>query len=405
MPVQTEQQLAQVYYELRTYVKWDDQDIPLVQMAHELIAPEIPALIDDFYEEIQRHPATLSVLVGGQAQIERLKSTLSQWIHDLFFGTYDDAFVAARWRVGRRHVEIGLDQHFATAALARLRLGLCEKLKQKWVGDSQRLLRTLIALQRLIDLDIAIIQLAYQQHFLRRVAEESQRQLQQSERLASIGQMVTGLAHESRNMLQRSHACLETLILDIEDRPDALKQARRIQAALDQLHLLYEEVRNFAAPILLDREEIDLRRVIVTAWQHLESYRHHRAMEFQIDWDSADACRIAADPRRIDQVITNILQNSLDACVDRPDPKIVCRLSRLESPARCQITIEDNGMGFDGDAGRVFEPFYTTKPKGTGLGMAISKRIIDAHQGSIRIERGGSSGARVTIEIPHGGSG
>ena len=80
----------------------------------------------------------------------------------------------------------------------------------------------------------------------------AERKLAESERLAAIGQMVAGLAHESRNAFQRSHACLATLALDLTDQPESLKLVEKTQKALDDLNFLYEEVRDYAAPIVLE---------------------------------------------------------------------------------------------------------------------------------------------------------
>ena len=398
--VESAKDFSDIYRELQQYVGWNAQDIPLVQAALPLLDGSISGLIDDFYEEVSRHPRTANVITGGEPQIRRLKATLELWLRELFVGDYGEAFVAKRWQVGRRHVEIGLDQYFATAALSRLRSGICDALHRQWTGDATTLYRTALALMRLLDLDISIMQLAYHQHFSDRLTAESQAQLHQSERLASIGQMVTGLAHESRNILQRSHACLETLILDIEDRPGAMKQARRIQAALDHLHSLYEEVRNFAAPILLDLEDVDLRRALLAAWQQLEPYRKARPVNLDVVLHNAASCLVRGDRNRIDQVFTNVLQNAMDACQDREQALITCHIRQLASPRGCEVVIEDNGRGVELESTQAFAPFVTTKPKGTGLGLAITKRIIDAHQGSIRLENSPSAGAVVTICLP-----
>ena len=95
---------------------------------------------------------------------------------------------------------------------------------------------------------------------------EVQERALQSERLAAIGQVVTGLAHESRNALQRSQACLEMLALAVSDRPKALDLIKRLQDAQDHLHTLYEDVRGFAAPINLEKKPCDLQEVWREAW-------------------------------------------------------------------------------------------------------------------------------------------
>ena len=103
--------------------------------------------------------------------------------------------------------------------------------------------------------------------------KQAQERALQAERLAAIGQMVAGLAHESRNALQRSQACLEMLALAVRDRPDALALIDRLQKAQDHLQLLYEDVRGYAAPIVLDRRPCDLAVVWREAWAHLEPAR------------------------------------------------------------------------------------------------------------------------------------
>src|SRR4051794_16222733 len=98
------------YQELQAYVGWTDEAAGHVAAVAELLGPSLPALVDDFYAEIDRHPETRKVITGGQAQVDRLKGTLVGWLRELLGGRYDRDYVARRWRVGWRHVEIGLDQ-------------------------------------------------------------------------------------------------------------------------------------------------------------------------------------------------------------------------------------------------------------------------------------------------------
>ena len=123
------------YRELQSYVGWTEADAERIAAAAPLLEPHLVALIDDFYAEIERHPTLRKVITGGQAQIERLKGTLVRWLRDLFSGTYDADYVARRWRVGWRHVEIGLEQVYTNVALSRLRTGLIRSLQEAWQGD------------------------------------------------------------------------------------------------------------------------------------------------------------------------------------------------------------------------------------------------------------------------------
>ena len=116
------------YRELQSYVGWTEADADRVVAAAGLAGALFSHdLVDDFYAEIERHPAARKVITGGQAQIDRLKGTLVQWIRELLAGTYDADYVARRWRVGWRHVEIGLEQVYTNVALSRLRSGLIRR--------------------------------------------------------------------------------------------------------------------------------------------------------------------------------------------------------------------------------------------------------------------------------------
>lgn len=233
--------------------------------------------------------------------------------------------------------------------------------------------------------------------------KQAQEKVVQSERLAAIGQMVTGLAHESRNALQRSQACLEMLGLEVQDRPSASDLIDRIQKAQDHLHHLYEEVRSFAAPIRVNFQPCDLRQVLRETWEHLAVTRQGRDARLHFAGTEIDLC-CPADRHALEQVFRNVLENSLSACGDPVRIEVRWSESRLGSRPALRISLADNGPGLTAEQrARIFEPFYTTKTQGTGLGMAIAERIVEAHGGRISVGAAEPHrGTEIVLTLPRG---
>jgi PAS domain S-box-containing protein len=222
----------------------------------------------------------------------------------------------------------------------------------------------------------------------------------QAGRMAAIGQMCAGLAHESRNALQRSQACLEMLALKLVDRPDACNLMDRIQQAQDDLHRLYEDVREYAAPIKLAIRECHVGEAWRRAWSQLEPAREGWNARLLEPANGLDlVCQ--ADGFRLEQVFRNILENALAACPARPEIVIRGSTSSLDGRDALRISIRDNGPGLNSEQrSKIFESFYTTRTRGTGLGMAIVKRIVEAHGGSVEVGGHEGPGAEIVVTLP-----
>ncbi len=514
--------LMERYRRLQRYVRWTDEDAERVSKLLPLAEPSFDALVDDFYETIETEPGAAKIIVGGPQQVARLKQTLSLWLRELFSGNYDADYVVRRWRVGWKHVEIGLESAFYNVAMARLRSELIRSISHRWSGSPAALSQSMDSLHRLLDLDAAVIQDAYEAEYVSRqrdaerkrseqafkrlveaagslimilredrtiayfnpfaekltgyaasavtnaeytgqffpneytnvVREEvnkvftgspargfecpivcrdgSQRwvvwnvqwmedfsgspvalamgqdvteqriaveRALQSERLAAIGQTVAGLAHESRNAFQRSQACLELLELELAGRLDELELVARIQRALNHLHRLYEEVREYAAPINLDYQSCDLAQLWRDAWMHLEVIRHDKQIQLHEEISGVDL-KCVVDWFAIGQVFRNVLENAIAACGEHGEIRVRCRAWADDGVDWVQIGINDSGPGIDpAVADKVFEAFFTTRNKGTGLGMAITRRIVEAHGGSIALGDP-DQGAEFIITLP-----
>jgi PAS domain S-box-containing protein len=228
-----------------------------------------------------------------------------------------------------------------------------------------------------------------------------------AERLAAIGQLAAGLAHESRNCLQRSQACLTMLGYRLADQPEALQLLRRAQRAQDDLHRLYEEVREYAAPLRLDLHPCRLSEVWRQGWENLlpgqtssEPAAPARAPAATLVEETATVdLEVTASPFHLIQVFRNLFDNALGAGTSRVTVR--CTPVELDHREAVQVAVADNGTGFaKEERQRAFEDFFTTKVRGTGLGLAICKRIIEAHGGRISVGEAAPPGAVILITLP-----
>src|SRR5262245_8431390 len=113
-------QLFHRYQDYQSYVGWSAADEGQVRAAAGVLLPHLQPLIDDFYAEIDRHAETRKLIEGGETTVERLEATLRRWLQELLAGPHDREYVARRWQVGTRHIEVGLEHVYVSLAMARL---------------------------------------------------------------------------------------------------------------------------------------------------------------------------------------------------------------------------------------------------------------------------------------------
>jgi signal transduction histidine kinase len=373
------------YQELQSYVGWTDDAAHRVAAVAELVEPYLPELVDDFYAEIERHPNARKVITGGAAQIERLKGTLLTWLRQLFAGRYDAEYVARRWRVGWRHVEIGLDQVYTNASLSRLRTGLVRVLHDNWKGTPADLRDTLRALDTLLDLDLAIIEDAYQ-------AEYAERQ-QRADRLAAIGQVAGGVAHELRNPLNVVKTSVYYLVNARNPSPE--KKAEHLQRIERQVTLADGVITALSSFARLPVPNLRPFRVATCLQEALEVNPVGEKCLVTMDCPE-DLPPALGDPDQVRIVLGNLIRNAREAMGDGGQLTITAR--RADSTV--VVNVADTGAGIEPDRlSKIMEPLYSTKARGLGLGLAIARSILEKNQGSLRVvsEVGRGSTFSVTL--------
>lgn len=233
--------------------------------------------------------------------------------------------------------------------------------------------------------------------------QEAEQRAIQAERLAAIGQMVAGVAHESRNALQQIQACAQLLDWQLAGDSDKQELVADLQRAQDRLRRLFDELRGFSSPPRLELRPCNVHAILTGAWAAIESQRAKRDADLREV--HCDLPPVAADPFQLEQIFRNILENALAACDDPVKIAVEYHeITRGDGDA-LEIVIRDNGPGLTAEQQqRIFEPFFTTKTRGTGLGMAIVKQIVDAHGGDIAA-RNARAGAEFAITLPVGSQG
>jgi signal transduction histidine kinase len=371
------------YQELQRYVGWNDEYAQHVHSVAPLLRPYFKDLVADFYAEIEQHPGARKVITGGDAQIERLKGTLIQWLEDFFSGCYDADYVTRRWRVGLRHVEIGLDQVYTNAALARLRNGLLVALLAAWHGDQRQLDDVRLAILKLLDLDLAIIEDAYQTEFNRRQ--------QRTERLATIGKIAGGIAHELRNPLNVVRTSVYYLLNAKSPSPE---KARMHLERIDRQVLVADNVitalNDFAKLPMPDPRPLAVAPSLKEALE-----LNPLPPEIQVAFDCPPTVpAMLGDAHQLRIVFGNLIRNARDAM---PDGGLLSITARPVDSS-VEIAFADTGTGISAaDLGRIMEPLFSTKSRGIGLGLPIARAILEKHNGTLSVSSELGRGTTMTV--------
>lgn len=226
--------------------------------------------------------------------------------------------------------------------------------------------------------------------------KELEEKYYESQKLAAIGQLSAGIAHEVRNPLSSIKMSLQILEKRMEPEGNDLKRFKIAQREVEHLEKLVSDVLIYAKPLDPKKEISDLRMVVDQALAMVEKSLNDKELTVEKSYPD-DPGMVMADPVMIKQALINIFQNAADAMEHQGRLGI----SLKGDEEFLSIEVEDNGCGIDEqDRPHLFNPFFTRKSYGTGLGLTQVKKIVDQHGGKIEIISGSGKGTRFILSFP-----
>lgn len=237
---------------------------------------------------------------------------------------------------------------------------------------------------------------------LRQVMEELQqarRQAMSAERLAAVGELAAGVAHELRNPLTSIKLLIQTAAQRQPQTALAGKQLQVVEQEVGRMENIIQGLLDFARPPKLRRVQYDLRTTVRRALNLIEGRAKHQYVTVVEQLPDRPAV-VDGDPEQLHQILVNLFLNAIEA-MPQGGSLTVALESNQENGNRCRVSVTDSGPGISPPVlDRIFEPFVTNKEHGTGLGLAVSHRIAKEHGGMLSAGNRAGGGAIFTLELP-----
>jgi signal transduction histidine kinase len=231
---------------------------------------------------------------------------------------------------------------------------------------------------------------------------EQHEALLKSERLATVGRMTSVITHELRNPLSSINLNTEMLMESLveehgidRDDPDVMPLLRTITDEVERLRDITEEYLVYARLPTADLEDVDMVDIVENLVDfHLGEWERS-GVEVEVDWPDG-SLPLRADPDHLRQALLNVVKNAIEIS---PEGSVV-RIGMEGDDESVQVWVRDYGPGLEDDPDELFEPFYTTKPDGTGLGLPMTQQMVEEHHGSIDVEQPDGGGTRFALTLP-----
>ncbi|QDG53685.1 GHKL domain-containing protein [Persicimonas caeni] len=378
--------------EIKDYMGFSGRDAECLNGLHPIVRPYFEEIVDHFYSSLKQNPRTKDVFTGPE-QLERLGKSLHRWLDEVFTGPFDEEYFRKRQHVGRVHVDVGLQPQFMFGAMNIIRIDLTravfkeeERLEELQVNPRD----CVESIERILDLELTIMTQAYWDKLMEM-------------KLEIPSALAAGLAHEIRNPLNTMGLQLTLLDRRIRDvaKVDDTAEERispivdALRSELERIRTLTSEIMDFAKPIEVSPAWHDAGELL----GELERVHGPTLETSQITFETeleGDA-PIWCDIDRMRQVLVNLLTNAVEAIDDEGTIRVCVDNAEYGTT----LTVEDSGEGMAPALKyRIFDLFFTTKAAGTGIGLPIIKKIVEAHGGSIDVSSQPGKGSKFSVFLP-----
>lgn len=376
----------QLFEDLKSYVGFQADDVERLRQLEPVVAPHVETVVGEFFDVLRDNPHSRGIFEADR-QPDRLRELVRAWIEGMFGGVYDDAYCQRCQALGESYIDLGLKPQYIFSAKNRIRVELTRILVE---GDAETdipLADALASLERILDVDLALMLDGYWDALLDEKAEAGT-------------ELATRLAHEIRNPLNAIGLNLtlldRKLASELDDSSSYTSTIQAIRTELQRVDNLTKELKDYAQPISPSPDWHDFQSLIDELTAAYGPTLEANDITLEVDIQSA-ASDIYCDAEHLKKVLVQLLQNAVEAI----DGEGRIHIEAGAENGHTILAVSDTGTGVEPTAtNRAFDLFYTTKPSGTGIGLPVAKKIIEAHDGDVALMHESEPGTTIRITLP-----